>query len=89
MVKMSTSMGLSVLGRPDAMGETLRRIALRFGAKMPVAELWPVVFVGGGAMGSDIIVVIGLKSKVLDCGRVWHLGGKSTEICPMDWREAT
>ncbi|MGJ8596606.1 hypothetical protein [Sulfitobacter sp.] len=42
MVKMSTSMGLSVLGRPDAMGETLRRIALRFGAKMPVVEICPL-----------------------------------------------
>lgn len=42
MVKMSTSMGLSVLGRPDAMGETLRRIALRLGAKMPVVEICPM-----------------------------------------------
>jgi hypothetical protein len=36
-------------------------------------------------MGPDIIVARGLKSKVRDYGRVWDFGGKSAEICPIDW----
>jgi hypothetical protein len=37
-------------------------------------------------MGPDIIVARGLKSKVRDYGRVWDFGGKSAEICPIDWK---
>ncbi|WP_050602387.1 DUF1326 domain-containing protein [Ruegeria sp. 6PALISEP08] len=37
-------------------------------------------------MGPDIIVARGTKSKVRDYGRVWDFGGKSAEICPIDWR---
>ncbi|EEE36759.1 hypothetical protein RKLH11_593 [Rhodobacteraceae bacterium KLH11] len=37
-------------------------------------------------MGPDIIVAKGTKSKVRDYGRVWDFGGKSAEICPIDWR---
>ena len=36
-------------------------------------------------MGPDIIVARGLKSKVRDFGKVWDFGGKSAEICPIDW----
>ena len=36
-------------------------------------------------MGPDIIVAKGLKSKVRDYGRVWDFGGKSAEVCPIDW----
>ncbi len=36
-------------------------------------------------MGPDIIVARGNKSKVRDYGRVWDFGGKSAEICPIDW----
>ncbi|NOC82312.1 DUF1326 domain-containing protein [Ruegeria sp. HKCCD6228] len=36
-------------------------------------------------MGPDIIVARGTKSKVRDYGRVWDFGGKSAEICPIDW----
>ncbi|MEX0349639.1 MAG: DUF1326 domain-containing protein [Paracoccaceae bacterium] len=36
-------------------------------------------------MGPDIIVAKGTKSKVRDYGRVWDFGGKSAEICPIDW----
>nr|WP_170615090.1 DUF1326 domain-containing protein [uncultured Ruegeria sp.] len=36
-------------------------------------------------MGPDIIVAKGNKSKVRDYGRVWDFGGKSAEICPIDW----
>ncbi len=36
-------------------------------------------------MGPDIIVAQGVKSKVRDYGRVWDFGGKSAEICPIDW----
>ena len=36
-------------------------------------------------MGPDIIVARGLRSKVRDFGRVWDFGGKSAEICPIDW----
>ncbi|KIN72519.1 DUF1326 domain-containing protein [Sulfitobacter guttiformis] len=39
-------------------------------------------------MGPDIIAAIGIKSKVRDYGRVWDFGGKSAEICPIDWRGA-
>lgn len=37
-------------------------------------------------MGPDIIVARGTKSKVRDYGRVWDFGGKSAEICPIDWQ---
>ncbi len=37
-------------------------------------------------MGPDIIVARGLKSKVRDYGRVWDFGGKSAEVCPIDWK---
>ena len=36
-------------------------------------------------MGPDIIVARGTKSKVRDYGRIWDFGGKSAEICPIDW----
>lgn len=36
-------------------------------------------------MGPDIIAAKGLKSRVRDYGRVWDFGGKSAEICPIDW----
>ena len=36
-------------------------------------------------MGPDIIAAKGLRSKVRDYGRVWDFGGKSAEICPIDW----
>ncbi|WP_164658923.1 DUF1326 domain-containing protein [Tropicibacter sp. Alg240-R139] len=39
-------------------------------------------------MGPDIIVARGLKSKVRDYGRVWDFGGKSAEICPINWSGA-
>ena len=37
-------------------------------------------------MGPDIIAAVGVKSKVRDYGRVWDFGGKSAEICPIDWK---
>jgi hypothetical protein len=37
-------------------------------------------------MGPDIMVARGLKSKVRDYGRVWDFGGKSAEVCPIDWK---
>ncbi|MCF7700800.1 DUF1326 domain-containing protein [Loktanella sp. M215] len=37
-------------------------------------------------MGPDIIAAAGVKSKVRDYGRVWDFGGKSAEICPIDWK---
>jgi hypothetical protein len=37
-------------------------------------------------MGPDIIAAKGLKSKVRDYGRVWDFGGKSAEICPINWQ---
>ncbi|WP_300065967.1 DUF1326 domain-containing protein [uncultured Ruegeria sp.] len=36
-------------------------------------------------MGPDIIVARGTKSRVRDYGRIWDFGGKSAEICPIDW----
>ena len=39
-------------------------------------------------MGPDIIAAVGVKSKVRDYGRVWDFGGKSAEICPIDWSGA-
>ena len=36
-------------------------------------------------MGPDVIVAKGLKSKLRDYGRVWDFGGKSGEICAIDW----
>ena len=36
-------------------------------------------------MGPDIIAATGTASKVRDYGRVWDFGGKSAEICPIDW----
>ncbi|MEO1308051.1 MAG: DUF1326 domain-containing protein, partial [Pseudomonadota bacterium] len=37
-------------------------------------------------MGPDIIAAVGLRSRVRDYGRVWDFGGKSAEICPIDWK---
>ena len=39
-------------------------------------------------MGPDIIAAQGVRSKVRDYGRVWDFGGKSAEICPIDWKGA-
>ena len=36
-------------------------------------------------MGPDIIAARGTRSRVRDYGRVWDFGGKSAEICPIDW----
>jgi hypothetical protein len=36
-------------------------------------------------MGPDVIAARGLKSKVRDFGKIWDFGGKSAEICPIDW----
>ena len=36
-------------------------------------------------MGPDIFVARGTKSRLRDKGRVWDFGGKSAEICPIDW----
>ncbi|MEI4195386.1 DUF1326 domain-containing protein [Roseovarius sp. E0-M6] len=36
-------------------------------------------------MGPDIIAAKGKKSRVRDYGRVWDFGGKSAEICPINW----
>ncbi|MEL7100117.1 MAG: DUF1326 domain-containing protein [Pseudomonadota bacterium] len=40
-------------------------------------------------MGPDIIAAVGLKSRVRDYGRVWDFGGKSAEVCPIDWKGPT
>ena len=40
-------------------------------------------------MGPDIIAATGLKSRVRDYGRIWDFGGKSAEICPIDWKGPT
>ncbi len=37
-------------------------------------------------MGPDIVAARGLTSKVRDYGRVWDFGGKSAEICAIDWK---
>ncbi len=37
-------------------------------------------------MGPDIIAARGTKSKVRDFGKIWDFGGKSAEICPIDWK---
>jgi len=37
-------------------------------------------------MGPDIVAARGLVSKVRDYGRVWDFGGKSAEICAIDWK---
>ncbi|WP_368187839.1 DUF1326 domain-containing protein [Aestuariibius sp. HNIBRBA575] len=36
-------------------------------------------------MGPDVIAARGVKSKVRDYGRIWDFGGKSGEICSIDW----
>ncbi|PLS20884.1 DUF1326 domain-containing protein [Neptunicoccus cionae] len=36
-------------------------------------------------MGPDIIAAVGLRSRVRDHGRAWDFGGKSAEICPIEW----
>ncbi len=37
-------------------------------------------------MGPDILAARGMKSKVRDYGRVWDFGGKSAEVCAIDWK---
>jgi len=36
-------------------------------------------------MGPDIIAAQGTRSRVRDHGRMWDFGGKSAEICPIEW----
>ena len=37
-------------------------------------------------MGPEIVVARGLRSRLRDHGRMWDFGGRSAEICPIDWR---
>ena len=37
-------------------------------------------------MGPNIVAARGVKSKVRDYGRVWDVGGKSAEVCAIDWQ---
>ena len=37
-------------------------------------------------MGPNIVAARGVKSKVRDYGRVWDFGGKSAEVCAIDWQ---
>jgi len=37
-------------------------------------------------MGADVIAARGLRSRVRDYGRAWDFGGKSAEICAIDWK---
>ena len=39
-------------------------------------------------MGPNIVAARGVKSKVRDYGRVWDFGGKSAEVCAIDWQGA-
>ena len=36
-------------------------------------------------IGPEIYVAQGIMSRVRALGRVWDFGGKSAEICPLDW----
>ncbi|MEE9429383.1 MAG: DUF1326 domain-containing protein [Paracoccaceae bacterium] len=36
-------------------------------------------------MGANVIAARGVKSRVRDYGRNWDFGGKSAEICAIDW----
>ncbi|WP_298863693.1 DUF2182 domain-containing protein [uncultured Sulfitobacter sp.] len=55
MVSMSTSMGLDVLGRPDALGEAMRRMNPRMDMKMPMAEFWPLAFMWAAMMAAMML----------------------------------
>lgn len=55
MVTMSTSMGLDVLGRPDAMGEAMRRMDPRMDMKMPMAEFGPLAFMWAAMMAAMML----------------------------------
>ena len=34
----------------------------------------------------NVSLTQGTKSRVRDYGRIWDFGGKSAEICPIDWK---
>jgi hypothetical protein len=36
-------------------------------------------------VGPDIVVGKALKSRVRDFGRAWDFGGRSAELCAVDW----
>ena len=36
-------------------------------------------------MGPEIVVARGLRSRLRDRGRMWDFGGRSAEICAIDW----
>ncbi len=55
MVMMSTGMGLDVLGRPDAMGEMMRRMDPRMDMYMPMAEFGPLFVMWGGMMAAMML----------------------------------
>lgn len=37
-------------------------------------------------VGANVIAARGVRSRVRDYGRVWDFGGKSAEICAIDWQ---
>ncbi len=55
MVSMSTSMGLDVLGRPDAMAEAMRRMDPRMDMEMPMAEFGPLVTMWAAMMAAMML----------------------------------
>ncbi|MGB5862892.1 MAG: DUF2182 domain-containing protein [Sulfitobacter sp.] len=54
-VSMSTSMGLDVLGRPDAMAEAMRRMDPRMDMQMPMAEFWPLATMWAAMMAAMML----------------------------------
>lgn len=55
LVNMSTSMGLDVLGRPDAMAEAMRRMDPRMDMRMPMAEFWPLALMWAAMMAAMML----------------------------------
>lgn len=55
MVSMSTSMGLDVLGRPDAVGEAMRRMDPRMDMAMPMAEFGPLAVMWAAMMAAMML----------------------------------
>jgi predicted metal-binding membrane protein len=55
MVGMSTSMGLDVLGRPDALGEAMRRMDPRMDMAMPMAEFGPLAVMWAAMMAAMML----------------------------------
>ena len=55
MYRMSTGMGLDLLGRPNEMAQRMADMDPRMDMRMPMAEFWPLFGMWGGMMAAMML----------------------------------